>query len=487
MIWIYKFSLAGAAIPSLQKHIKRREEKRWKDCSRISEEKRIFNRIYGKEFDDLYQGFNFATDIDEFIEKEQIDMHVFTYGDKDQSPCQYAIHHYKCDTSERDFKIHLLNNRVNAHIFYVSDVQALTGYRYCDICKLQAYLFVNDREIEFKPTEYYITYDIKTLEKFIQQNYGEDSTIISYLIPYCIASTVKNKSGIHSFRYDIRKADYLDQWLDQVFEEAKQIKRDNKYEDESFSQHFEVPVIGFNPAKFDVSLVFMNLKSKNWRIFKRFGSGTVAKLIIVRHKDTHILLRFIDVLIYCTKMTLKKFVRDIGGGTIEKGRFLYEYINTINYATELDKLESFPREAFDNKLKNKYIREAKHQEYLVEAAKFTTRWDQARSYNIQDTRIMIELIDNLIKMMFKNKIDMLAMFNMSQHANVIKYSSEYDDFTMKGDYNAEDTEKPINITMPYWTAKVESYIEQNQKKNRNSGNNVTIGDYEYFKELFEKQ
>ncbi|KAA6389758.1 MAG: hypothetical protein EZS28_014714 [Streblomastix strix] len=62
MIWIYKFSLAGAAIPSLQKHIKRREvyyveckqnlrfftaysfitmpnskEKRWKDCSRIAE------------------------------------------------------------------------------------------------------------------------------------------------------------------------------------------------------------------------------------------------------------------------------------------------------------------------------------------------------------------------------------------------------------------------------------------------------------------
>ncbi|KAA6332123.1 MAG: hypothetical protein EZS28_053314, partial [Streblomastix strix] len=59
--------------------------------------------------DDLYQGFNFATDIDEFIEKQQIDMHVFTYGDNDQSPCQYAIHHYKCDTSERDFKIHLLN------------------------------------------------------------------------------------------------------------------------------------------------------------------------------------------------------------------------------------------------------------------------------------------------------------------------------------------------------------------------------------------
>ncbi|KAA6370296.1 MAG: hypothetical protein EZS28_034177, partial [Streblomastix strix] len=147
----------------------------------------------------------------------------------------------------------------------------------------------------------------------------------------------------------------------------------------------------------------------------------------------------------------------------------------------------FPREAFDNKLKNKSISEAKYQEYLVEAAKFTTRWDQARSYNVQDTRIMIEPIDNLIKMMFKYKIDMLAMFSMSQCANAIKYSSAYDDFKMNGDYNTEDTDKPINITMPYWTAKVESYIEQDQKKNRDSSKNVTIGDYEYFKELFEKQ
>ncbi|KAA6366216.1 MAG: hypothetical protein EZS28_038257 [Streblomastix strix] len=54
------------------------KEKRWKDCSRIADGKRIFKRIYGKEFDDLYQEFNFATHIDEFIEKEQINVHVFT-------------------------------------------------------------------------------------------------------------------------------------------------------------------------------------------------------------------------------------------------------------------------------------------------------------------------------------------------------------------------------------------------------------------------
>ncbi|KAA6374941.1 MAG: hypothetical protein EZS28_029532 [Streblomastix strix] len=164
IIWIYKFSLARAAIPSLQKHIKRREvyyveckqnlcfftaycfitmpnskDKRWKDCSRIAEGKRIFKRIYGKEFDDLYQGFNFATDIDEFIEKEQINVRVFTYGDKDQSPNYYAIHHYQNPSSIRDFNVFIIKYGVNALILYVSDVQALIGYHYCDICKLQVF------------------------------------------------------------------------------------------------------------------------------------------------------------------------------------------------------------------------------------------------------------------------------------------------------------------------------------------------------------
>ncbi|KAA6401879.1 MAG: hypothetical protein EZS28_002597 [Streblomastix strix] len=513
------------------------KEKRWKDGSRIAEGKRIFKRIYGKEFDDSYQGFNFATDVDEFIDKEQVNVHVFTYGDNEKQQNYYAIHHYQRPTSTRDFNVLLMNNGVNAHLLYVSDVQALTGYRYCDICKLQAfktsnpninrdmkrhmkkckknnckivtkvilekfarpfvphilsnvtyrYLFVYGRENEFKPTEYYITYDIETFDKFIQLNYGEESMVVSQLIPYCIASTVKNKSGIHSFCYDIRQANYLDQWLDQVFEEAKQIKKDNKYEDESIPQHFEVPVIGFNSAKFDVSLVFKNLKSKNWKIVKHIGSGTVAKQITVRHKDTHIQLRFVDALIYCTKMKLKVFVRDIGMSIMKKGRFPHEFINVTNYATELDKPEPFPREAFDNKLKNKSLNEAKYQEYFVEAAKYATRWDYLRYYNVQDTPIMIEPIDNLIKMMFKYKIDMLFMFNMSQCANAIIYSSAYDDFEMNGNYNVEDTDKPINITIPYQRAKVESYIEQDQKKKRYTSNSVTIDDYEYFKEIFENQ
>ncbi|KAA6386198.1 MAG: hypothetical protein EZS28_018277 [Streblomastix strix] len=76
---------------------------------------------------------------------------------------------------------------------------------------------------------------------------------------------------------------------------------------------------------------------------------------------------------------------------------------------------------------------------------------------------------------------------MSQCANAIKYSMANNGFDINGDYNCEGTDKSIEITQNYWRAKVESYIEQYNKKNRDSSNNVTIDDYDYFKELFKNQ
>ncbi|KAA6402583.1 MAG: hypothetical protein EZS28_001893 [Streblomastix strix] len=154
---------------------------------------------------------------------------------------------------------------------------------------------------------------------------------------------------------------------------------------------------------------------------------------------------------------------------------------------ELNKSEPFPREAFDNKLRNKQLSEDKYKEYLVESSKYKTRWDYLKHYNILDTRILIEPIDYLIKLMFKYKVDMLANISMSQCSNAIKYSMVYNDFDIKGDYNLECSDKSIEITQCYWSAKVDSYNEQDNKKNRDSSNNVMNNDYDYFKELFKNQ
>ncbi|KAA6368875.1 MAG: hypothetical protein EZS28_035598, partial [Streblomastix strix] len=442
---------------------------------------------------------------------------MYTYH---SDPSHYELtQNYTIDGSDKQFNILFINDGINAHIMYISDVEALTGFRYCNICHRQAfrigdknlqaqmrnhmkkcqknngkivkkvilerfakpfvphilsnktykYLLANNLTHLFKPTQYYITYDIETLEKKVNEKFGDCSQVIATLVPYTIASTVKSVSGIHSFYYDIRIDNFMDKWLEQLFEEAVQVKKDNKYKDETVPQYFEVPVIGFNSAKFDTSLVFKNLKSKDWTITKYLGSSTIAKQIVVKHKRFGVQLR------------------DFGNGTYKKGRFPHEFVNTNNYMEELNKSEPFSREAFDNKLRNKQLSEDKYKEYLVEAAKFKTRWDYLQYYNILDTRILIEPIDFLINLMFRYKVDMLANISMAQCANAIKYAMCYSDFDINGNYNSESTDKSIEITLCYWKSKVESYIEQDNKKNRDSSNNVTVDDYYYFKDIFKNQ
>ncbi|KAA6402103.1 MAG: hypothetical protein EZS28_002374 [Streblomastix strix] len=184
----------------------------------------------------------------------------------------------------------------------------------------------------------------------------------------------------------------------------------------------KLPVIGFNSAKFDASILFKNLKSKDWAISK-----------------------------------------------------------------ELNKCEPFPIEAFDNTIRNKKLSEVKYKDYLVEAAKHKSRCDYLKHYNILDTRVLIEPIDYLIKLMFKYKVDLLAIISMSQCSNAIKYSMAHNDIDINDNYNYESTDKLIEITQCYLRAKLDSYIEQVNKTGRDSCNNVTIDDYDYFKELFKNQ
>ncbi|KAA6403780.1 MAG: hypothetical protein EZS28_000688 [Streblomastix strix] len=346
------------------------------------------------------------------------------------------------------------------------------------------YLLANNLTHLFKSIRYYITYYIKTFEKKVNEKFGDSSQVNSTLIPYAIASTVTLVSGIHPFDYDIRIPNFLNKWLEQLFEKVKLVKKDNKYKDETIPQYYEVPVIGFNSAKLDTCFLFKNLKSKDWSISNYLGSSTIAKQIVVKHKCLSIQLRFIDFKIFSIQNKLKDAVRDFGKGYNNKGRFPHEFLNNNNYIDEMNKSEPFPIEAFDNQLRNKKLSEAKYQAYLIEAAKFANRWDYLMHYNKLDTGILIEPIDYLIDLMIKYKVDMLSNISMAQCSNAIKYLMCYSDFDILGNCNSESTGKSIEITQYYWGAKVDSYYEQGNKKSVDSSNNVSINGYFYFKDIF---
>ncbi|KAA6374819.1 MAG: hypothetical protein EZS28_029654 [Streblomastix strix] len=467
-IIVFRLPYAGArgdrTIPSLKKHIMRREiryidpeknnqnlcfflvysfitmqdikvdvaadgsaiaDKRYKEHSRIAEAKRLFQRIYGKKIDDNYNSYK--------------------------------------------------------------------------------YLLAHGREDEFKPTKYYITYDIETVERIVNEKFGDNSTQISILELLSIASTIKIKKKvingsnngsvdqIYSIYFDIRTSNFINVWIKQLFKEARKVIHSNKYEDETIPQHYEVPVIGFNSSKFDVALILKNLQSDEWQIIKYLGSVSNAKQIIVKHNISGIKLRSIDAMIYSTKMKLKQLIKDFtpkASATTEKSeiptklKFPYEFINYDNYVQELDKSEPFPQEAFRNSIKNKNINIFKYQNYLAVAQQFSNRWDYLRHYNLQDTRLMIEPLDYLIDMFFNYKIDMLQFMSMSACANAIKYALAYWDFKLDQDYMPKDDYAPFILTQNFQNIKVQNYLEQDKKRNRDTSNNIKESDCAFYRKLF---
>ncbi|KAA6352948.1 MAG: hypothetical protein EZS28_051525, partial [Streblomastix strix] len=294
--------------------------------------------------------------------------------------------------------------------------------------------------------------DLETLAKRVNEKFGDSSQGIATLVPQAIASTIKSASGIHSFYYDIRTDDFLDKWLEQLFEEVKQVKKDNKYKDETILQCFKVPIIELNSAKFDISLVFKNLKSKDWTISKYLESNTFIKQIIVKNYSSSIQLRFVDFKTYSVQNKFEDTVRDFAGngGIHKKDRFLHEFINTKNFMNELNKNELFSIDTSNNQLKNKKLNEFKYKEYLFEPAKYKKRQDYLKYFNILDSRILIEPIDFMINLMFKYEIDMLANQSVAQSSNAIKYSMAYIVFDTNGNYNSECADKSIEITQCYW-------------------------------------
>ncbi|KAA6369340.1 MAG: hypothetical protein EZS28_035133 [Streblomastix strix] len=287
--------------------------------------------------------------------------------------------------------------------------------------KTYQYLLAHGRQKEFKPTQYYITYDLETVEKIVNKQFGKSSKQISELVPLSVASTIKNKQGIHTIYSDLRNGDdFITQWLKQVFNEAVIIQQDNQYFtkampqtiDKDMQYNVEVPVIGFNSSKFDFSLIFRNLQCADWEIKSYIGSSGVAKQIVVQHKHLDVKLKFIDVLTYYVPITLKEFAQtfnsEING---QKGVFPYEFINTDNYKEILNQSEPFPIEAFKSTLKNTSMKQEEYDQYVQDTKLFKNRWDYLQYYNEQDTKIMIEPIDALIQMYMKFDIQVLMLNN----------------------------------------------------------------------------
>ncbi|KAA6371600.1 MAG: hypothetical protein EZS28_032873 [Streblomastix strix] len=360
-----------------------------------------------------------------------------------------------------------------------------------------------ERLDEFKPTRYFITYDFETVPRIINQRYRSKSVVNgievhnsqqhTVLEPLSVASTIKSKYENKKICFDLRQESFIEKWLEQMFEEAKQLKEDNQYDDPEIPYDISIPVLGYNSAHFDMVSVIRYLTNPLWQITSYLKDFSHIKRVEVKYKITGVTLQLLDAMLFVTKGTLKQFVADFGNGgkDEQKGVFPYDAINIDNYNEILSKSEPFSKEDFNNELRKESITGETYQIYLEDSKQFKNKWDYLQYYNEQDTSIMIKPIENLIEMNFENGIEIFNYISMASCANTIKYKIACHDFDLNSRYiNQNDSSFinfiPFNLTEEYWEQKVNSYKQQDLRAKRSIRNNVQESYFEKFAQLIEK-
>jgi hypothetical protein len=105
-------------------------------------------------------------------------------------------------------------------------------------------------------------------------------------------------------------------------------------------------------------------------------------------------------------------------------------------------------------------------------------------YNKQDVIIKCPIIDFLINKFHEYAIDMLKNISLSACADQVKFAMAYKDFSVDGDYSRE-TKTTFKLSEEYLKKKVDEYRQQDINAKRNVTNNITMEDYEYFRDLIE--
>ena len=503
-------------------------------------DKMELNRYDKEKWLGEYKGFNIAAEMEKFTKHFKVSVHIIEY--EPDRKVYYISKEYMNEEAKLQLYVLLItlpeSNEV--HAMRVSDPERLMNIKICPKCnsfciscdsknrnssrdlkkfqkhvekcdgsmqkKLQLdreakpyvphilnnktyeYLLANDRIDEFKPTRFYMTYDFETMEDKTFTYSTESTEIKASLVPLSVATSVKLPNDmIKTIYYDLRDGDdFIVKWIQELFNIAPQVVAANKYQDSKIPFDDTVTVLGYNSARFDINLFIDKLQIPNrWSVNSYLGSTNSCKQVIIQQGDLK--LRFIDAMAYVTPQPLKDFVKAFGNiDSDSKGLFPYEAFNTSNYKEVLDKSEPFTYDDFYSDLNNSNITKEEYEIYLKDYKNFKNRWDYLRHYNVLDTKIMINPIDNLICNFETYGIDMLHNISLASNASSTKYALAYKDFDIHEDYNFPTNAKPFVLTKSYWKYKVENYKWQDEHaiKPRDTTNNVTENDFEYYKNLF---
>jgi hypothetical protein len=223
--------------------------------------------------------------------------------------------------------------------------------------------------------------------------------------------------------------------------------------------------------------IFINyITNPKIHITNIIGTDVQFKYFVLHHDDYFYDLHFLDLKSFLAEGNLDKYtskfaIKSDSEPPKQKGIFPYEFLNDENYFEELSKFDLFKFEDFNFTLKDSNISVDK------------TRLEYLEWYNTQDVIIMCPIIDFLMNKFEENNIDMLRNISLSSCADQVKFAMAYKNFNFKEDYSKQ-IKTTFELTKDYFQRKISDYDEQDKKAKRKITKNITMNDYEYFKELF---
>jgi hypothetical protein len=218
------------------------------------------------------------------------------------------------------------------------------------------YLTLISQKQKYRPTRYYITYDIETIEKKIYNEDIEDAKnptkILCYIYPLFVDGDLK-------LYYDMRDGDdFMQKWFIAVLKQDKIVENENRYVDVGDDSNLpnDVVMFGYNNSNFDLDCFLPILQNPlDWFIVSIIGKLTHFKMIKVKSVDG-ITLKFLDTMNFTVHQPLKDFVKSFGSkGCDLKSMFAYEAINADNYTFVLVEKRPFAKDDFKSYLKNSSV------------------------------------------------------------------------------------------------------------------------------------
>ena len=142
------------------------------------------------------------------------------------------------------------------------------------------------------------------MEHKIDKSISDSSIINSRLIPLSVSSCVKLDKGLITKNFDIRTTDFIEKWIDWLFEKAVDVYHDKLLHLKSFIDKTEkelrkidpllnvITVFGYNSSRFYSNLFKEYFNHSHWCVEGLIGSISSLKQFILSSSKYSIKLRF---------------------------------------------------------------------------------------------------------------------------------------------------------------------------------------------------